>query len=110
MACYKDIHGHTACIIRGMESILSQLGEPFTNELDCPLLNLTHTLFTTRTNHVMRAVSIVHECTTACKFVEREYPRCVEREAVDLSSTRIEQEHDYSNYMYCFNVYCMISN
>ena len=85
-------------------TLLSPLGDPITNEYDCPLLSLTHTIFTARTSEVLQAVSVIHECTGTCQFITKECPRKVEREEVSLS--RIEYVHDFCrNFMYCSNLY-----
>lgn len=86
--------------------MLSPLGEEITNEIDCPLLSLSNVVFATRSSFVMKAVSVVHECTDTCQFKNKEVPRNIEREPV--STSRTEFEHDFiGNSMYCLNIYCM---
>ena len=86
--------------------MVSPHGNPITNECDCPLLLLSHEIFTTRALEVLKAVSVVHECGETCRFVDKETPRNVERENISLS--RLEYEHDFSsNLMYCLNIFCI---
>ena len=106
LACCKGSDGRAVCVVRGLDTLLSPLGDPITNAYDCPLLSLTRTIFTARTLDVLKAVSVVHECARTCEFKIKEYPRSVEREEVSLS--RLEYVHDFcSNLLYCLNVYCM---
>lgn len=78
------------CLIRGLENLALPLGELILNEA---------LLSTITTQHIARAVSIVHEC---CQFVVTQWPRTVERETI--SSSGLEYEHDLT---YCLNIYCM---
>ena len=92
--------------MRGLQSFQAPSGEPITNEIDCPLLTLSRSVFTTRASSVFKRVSIVHECSGTCQFVSKAVPRNIERERVSVA--RIEYEHDFSsNLVYCLNVYCM---
>ena len=86
--------------------MMSQLGHQATDEFDCPLLELTYKIFLRRSSSILKAVSVVHKCSSACKFVKKHIPRRVERETVTLS--RLEYEHDFrGSLLYCLNVYCM---
>ena len=106
LACCKTTDGRCVCILRGLEAMVSPLGTAVTNEYDCPLLMLSNTVFTVKATEVLKDVSVVHECTESCQFVERAVPRNVERE--DVSVSRLEFEHDFdSNIMYCLNIFCM---
>ena len=78
------------CIIRGLEPILSSNGDPILNELDCPLMILTQTIFVTKSSSILGAVSIICECSGSCKFARRQYETSIEREELCLSSTRTE--------------------
>lgn len=108
VACCKTqgVSGRAVCIVRGLEKVLTPLEEPILDEIDCPLLSLTNTIFTTSSKLIRRSVSIVHQCTDTCHFVEKEWPRVMERETVH--SSRMEYEHDFANnLMYSLNIYCM---
>ena len=106
LACFKTTDGRCVCVLRGFEAMESPLGTAVTNEYDCPLLMLSNVVFTVTAREVLKDISVVHECTQSCKFVERAVPRKVERE--DIPVCRLEFEHDLeSNVMYCLNIYCM---
>lgn len=74
LACCKGSDGRAVCVVRGLDTLLSPLGDPITNAYDCPLLSLTRTIFTARTLDVLKAVSVVHECARTCEFKIKEYP------------------------------------
>ena len=99
LACCSCADGRAICVVRGLETLLSPLGDPITNEYDCPLLSLTHTIFTAITSEILNTVSVIHEGTGTCQFITKECPRNVEREEVSLS--RLEYVHDFCrNFMY----------
>ena len=105
LACCKNSDGNKLCLIRGLEFLSSPQGDPITNECDCPLLMMTHIIFTTKSSAIVNAVSIIHECGDTCKFVTKQWPKNIEREKLYLSS-QIEYEHDFGNSMYYLNIYC----
>ena len=76
-----------------------------TNSYDCPLLELTNELLVVESKTIVREVSIVHECTTSCKYVEKQLSISVERESVN--SNQLVYEHDYQNNYFCFNLYAI---
>lgn len=103
------MNGHTGsvssyCLVRLLD-YMDLLGEQILNEYDCPLLSMTNLLYCIPSNSVIQAVSVVHECTSSCTFVQASTSRRVEHEVVD--STDILFKHDLSNKMYCYNVYCI---
>lgn len=97
-------------MIRGIESVVASPSgnNEILNDLDCPLLMLTRTIFTVKSSAILNAVSVVHECGSTCKFVIKQWPGRIERE--QYLSSRIEYEHDYGNSLYYLNVYCMNSS
>ena len=106
LVCVKTADGRLVCIVRGLEAMVSPLGIPITNEFDCPLLCLSRIIFTTTSSDIVKAVSIVHECTETCQFIDTDCSQQVERE--DITMTRLEYKHDFTgNFMFCLNVYCM---
>ena len=106
MTCVQTVDGRMACFIRGLEAMVSPLGTSILNEFDCPLLSLSHTIFTVNSTGIKKAVSVVHNCTDTCRFIDMECSRHVERE--DVTIKRLEYKHDYSeNLMFCLNIYCM---
>lgn len=108
MACCESRDGSKLCVIRGLESHVSPQGDPIVNELDCPSLMLTHTVFTAKSSCILKSVSVIHECGTTCKFTSAQFPRVIEREQLHLSA-RLEFIHDCRNYAYYLNVFCMNS-
>ena len=63
LAVFKLQDGAVVCFIQGFQKLQSQDGaRPFVNEYDCPLLELTRTIFSTPGRNILRAVSVVHEC------------------------------------------------
>lgn len=106
LTCCKSSNGNQFCVIRGFQELLSQ-GEARKNELGCPLLLLTHMIVTLRASVLLNAVSIMQECDVTCKFLTRQCPRNVERQSLSFSA--LDYQHNFYNYNYCFNVYCMKS-
>ena len=62
------------------------------NEYDCPLLTLSHDLRMIHSNTVTTTVSMCHECTDSCAFVDHNGPYMIERDTV--SRTRFVYRHD----------------
>ena len=84
----------------------SPSGELLTNEIDRPLMMLSNLILAVRSSSILKAVSMVHECSNTCQFVTVPFPSNIERERVSMS--RLQYKHDYSeNNMYCLNIYCM---
>ena len=109
--CCKTESGNALCIARGLKFLFSQEGDPIMNELGCPSLVLTRTVFAIKSSAILKAVSVIHECSArgSCKFAMRRFPRNIERSQLYLSP-RMEYEHDYCrNHVYYLNVYCMNS-
>ena len=65
LCCAKMGNGHKLCILRGLQMVLSLEGDPVKNETDCPLMI---SVFTVKSSAVLKAVSILHECGSSCKF------------------------------------------
>ena len=104
----KSADGRSACVIRGLEAIVSPYGIPITNEYDCPLLSLSHIIFTTKTSEVLKGVSVIHQCTETCQFIDKECGRNVEREDICLS--RLEYQHDFSGKLYVLSECILYDN
>ena len=99
-----DADSARLCIIQKFE-MMELDGNPIQNSYDCPLLTLLPTLHFVSTAHVHSAVSIVHECTEACTFVELPSTHSVERE--DVSTTNLVYQHDFDSHLMC--IVCIIS-
>ncbi len=97
--------GRPLCLIRQMQQ-MEVLGEPITNEYDCPILTMTATVQEVPVSNVLRAVSVVHQCGESCTFENMACTTRTEREQV--SCNKLTYIHDFNNNMYCLNVYCMV--
>ena len=107
LAVFKLQDGAVVCLIQGFQKLKSQDGaRPFANEYDCPLLELTRTIFSTPGGNILRAVSVVHECGASCRFEETQTIENVERQ--EITRTKLTFEHDWSNTLYSYNVYCVL--
>ena len=66
-----------------------------TKDRDCPLLSAMNYVTAIHLKDIISGVSIVHECTTDCKF-KAGNGRKIERQAVDLQ-TGLTLQQDYTN-------------
>ena len=85
LADLKPRDGESICLVRGLQS--TQSGNGF----DCPVLKMSHIIFSIPSLHIMKSVSVLHECGPTCKFVQKTTNRTVKRAAI--SCTKIEYEH-----------------
>lgn len=97
-------HNAVWCIVQGFLPLLSLDEQPILNPYDCPLLELSNTIFCTPSCNIKRHAPLVHECTNSCTFQETMQARTVERE--NILCNKLVFQHDWSNPTYCFNVYC----
>ena len=90
IALFKDIKtSNNLCVIRELKPQVTISGTPLLTEFDCPLLELTTNLYTLPTSSIVCPVSVVHICNNSCKIIEHTYV------------------HDYSNCLFCLNIYCI---
>ena len=85
------------CIVRTLQQ-MDVLGQVIKNKYDCPLLSMTNLLYCIPSNSVSHSVSVVHECTDYCIFVNnsgRLHTRRIEHESVESSFSFFK--HDLSN-------------
>ena len=68
--------------------------EPILTEFDCPLLNLTTNIFVLPTSSICSSISIAHLCSHTCTY----------------SSDCMSYSHDFSNTLFCYNIYCINNN
>ncbi len=78
------------------------------NEQECPLLTLVDVMLVISTNLVLTSVSIIHNCTNTCTFITGHYAPKLTIEREHICNNRLSFNHDYTNKMYCINIYCMI--
>ena len=80
------------------------------NDYECPLVSLTKNISTVDCNQVKCAVSLVHDCTDACKFEEKVSSRRIEQK---LTNEKLHFKHDWSNMsqtcIVC-DAYCIVRN
>ncbi len=77
------------------------------NEFDCPLFTLSTIFQCNPSDSISHSVSMLHECTASCTF-KRGVTETIERE--NVQSSKLVFEHDFSNNLYSFNIYCMHSS
>eukprot|EP00731_Ephydatia_muelleri_P028790 Em0020g434a len=96
--------GSVHCLVQGFHELTLPDGQPLVNEYDCPLMDLSTTIFCTAGNNIQRPVSFVHQCSGTCLFKETGASiRNVERDIVQEDTLIFK--HDWNNTMYCYNVY-----
>lgn len=105
LVCCQDIVGRqSVCILQLFEKVGSTGNVQ--NDRDCPLLFQLDVILLVPSSSILRTVSIVHECSSRCKFVQdRATTKLYEREHVQLSGSTFN--HDYSNHLFCLNVYSL---
>ncbi|KAL5503005.1 hypothetical protein EMCRGX_G009879 [Ephydatia muelleri] len=54
--------GSVHCLVQSFHELTLPDGQPLVNEYDCPLLDLSTTIFCTAGNNIQRPVSFVHQC------------------------------------------------
>lgn len=81
-------------------------GQDVTDDRDCPVLMLSDSLLTVKSETILKPVSIVHECGRSCILRMMRKSRRAEREEQELNSLALK--HDYkNNKMFVLNIYCM---
>ena len=109
LCCVRiDESNHGMCLVQKLESLLAPSGVPVLNDLDCPLLLLTQEIHGIGPQCISKSVSIFHECTDSCVLVECTAQCDMEREQVE--KTKLVYKHDFSNNLFCYNVFCMSNN
>ena len=94
LATFKRNDGSGHCLVHGFHKLETTDGQAFKNPYVCPLLELSPTIFCTPSNNVRRAVSLVHECSDSCVFLETTAMDNVEREEVSIQS-KLLFKHDW---------------
>ena len=94
------------CLAHMLEPIDS-LGIPVINEFDCPLLTLIPQFKCISSDCIIQSISVIHQCSSSCKFTLTNILTIVERHQVDQDM--LCYVHDYDANIYALNVYCMQS-
>ena len=79
-------------------------GEDVMIEYDCPLYTLTDNILCLLSSTVYASVSFIHQCSASCVFVTTTTGLSAERES--SSSSHLAFKHDWTNTLYCLNIYC----
>ena len=72
--------------------MISPPGQQITDEIECPLLELTQVIFLRRSSLILKAVAI---CGTQMFIFMQVHQQVVERETI--ATSRIEYEHDFKD-------------
>lgn len=104
LSCFKELEsGNAYCLVRPLQYM--RVEAAIENEFNCPLLTLSGFVYCIPAKCVKRSVSVVHECSNTCTFVSSVASNRIEHEDIDVSA--VVFKHDWSNNLYCFNIYCM---
>ena len=105
MAVFKTSSGALLCLLQGFKPLCSADGDQ-RYKYDCPLLELTQSVFTVPSESVRRSVNMVHQGTQSCTFQESPSAETFEREKIVCN--KLLFVHDLRNTTYCFNVYSIL--
>ena len=107
LGVYRSQAGVVECLVQGFQQLQSNDSVThIVNEYNCPLLDLSRTIFTTPGRNIQHTVSIVHECGTSCCFKQTNTVQNIERQ--EITRTNLTFDHDWSNTLYSYNVYCAL--
>ena len=106
LSCFQS-NSTRYCIVQHMDREMAS-GQPCLNEFDCPLLTLTTVLRVLSPTVIVRAVSVIHQCTSTCVVDFMRIATRTERQGITENTLRLK--HDWSNTMYCYNVYCIAND
>eukprot|EP00731_Ephydatia_muelleri_P002956 Em0001g2956a len=67
LSTIKSETGHTSCLVQGFEPMVLPDGWPLLHPFDCPLYNLSRTIFSVDSSAIVRRVSMVHRCGSSCQ-------------------------------------------
>ena len=87
------------CILQELEELR------INNEFDCPLLSLTNNYHFVIPEIVFTTVSILHQCTSSCKFITKSSFLNFERE--QISQSRLTFQHHLADRMFFLNLFCI---
>ena len=77
------------CLLWKLDEITDVGGIPLISEFQCPLLILTSDVYCVRPLNIIKSISVVHECSCLCSFV-----------------SDAKFHNDYSNKLFCLNIFC----
>ena len=95
--------GHTElCVVQLLKAFIAG-DEPILNEQDCPLIQSTNIIMVINSKDIVAPVSLVHQCTSTCKFSLQTVTTTIERKSAEQN--RLIFKHDFINDS--INNYCM---
>ena len=100
---YDSLYDEDVLVVAPLLCIVCD--NPMASQLCNHLVELSNDVFTTSSDSILKAVSIVHDCSNTCVFQESASVQTMERERVVCN--QLEYHHDWTNRLYCFNVYCI---
>ncbi|KAL5496712.1 hypothetical protein EMCRGX_G013056 [Ephydatia muelleri] len=106
LGCFEN-EGKCFCIVRYMEPVMNGTALRL-NQFDCPLFTLTNILRVLPSVNISCSISVVHQCSTTCVLKEKAVETTLERHKVTQNTLFLS--HDWSNNLYCYNVFCMSNN
>ena len=107
LSCFES-NSTRYCMVQHMDPHMVASGQPCLNQFDCPLLTLTKVIRVLSPAAIVRAISVVHQCTSTCVVDSMHIAARMERQRVSENTLRLK--HDWSNTVYCYNVYCIANN
>ena len=88
-ACFMEPkESKSFCLVHMLEPIDS-FGIPILNEFDCPLLTLIPQFKCISSDCIIQSISVIHQCSSSCKFTLTNIPTIVERHLVDQDSGHV---------------------
>ena len=82
-------------MVQHMDPHMVASGQPCLNQFDCPLLTLTKVIRVLFPAAIVRAISVVHQCTSTCVVDSMHIAARMERQRVSENTLRLK--HDCRN-------------
>lgn len=80
-------------------------GDIVTNDYDCPMLKASEDMYIANSEDILTDISVIHQCTKKCIFIQLSATSIVEREAIQKSN--LVFKHDFTNHTYYLNIYAL---
>ena len=106
MCFWNEARAQAVCVVRRMDQLCIQ-GTTIRSPYDCELLTMSNDTHAVHSTSILRATSIVHECSPSCNFMYT--PHSVQQERENVTVNKLTFVHDYSNTTYSLNSFCMSS-
>ena len=77
------------CLVQRLDEICDVDGTVMLTEFKCPVFTLSPNIYVVNPSHIRKPVSIVHVCSlNTCKMIN------------------VRFVHDFTNKMFCYNIFC----